>query len=1266
MSPDKNHSGRVKKSKGERNDTGRLRPGLLTLLGIVVFALSSTPIMAQDFASREEEKSRELLRLMEEAPPAPMPDRLAPSPGSSEASAQEKGHIIGYDPGTGATTIGTPSREAAGPMEPIPGHHPTHPQPIDATAPFPAPEWMLPEGEDRHDLEGANACTLSNPSLSTLSVPLSAVYKLLVRFSSGATDYYYVCSAAAVGAFHLVTAGHCLYNHDPNQDGSTADASFAVEVWAWAGQTDYVNPYRPATWSEDRPFSLSKMTFGRTYVGWSQNQDLDYDMAYLTLDRREGDHTGWLGREADNPASSLNFSGYPTETPYVSSGEIRQYAGYDAGNVNYYSSNRINMCAFLYGGHSGGPVWRYDGTTRYLHGVISTSDRQGLAEATLLTSTRVNDITAIISEDEANRPPLARPDLAEYLFTTVDDKKDLLVNSVEEGGPFSVEYNALNAGFADAGTVTIDFYLSTNTTISTFDTLIGTRTWSLSAWSYINETTTLFANIAPGTYYLGWIMRSSVSEYGGDQTCTNDPCSNVVVIADETLTVTPSSGCSADAYEPDGGSSQASLLIPGATQTHNICPASDTDWATFTLDNSATDWHVTLGTSGPSGDTRMWLYNSSVSQLEFNDDSNGTLFSEIERECAVDALAPGTYYVAVDEFNNNDEIDTYYLELDVSPCATPEPDIHVEPLDLVFGMSGSSASKIDRGEGTRALGDAVPSMGPSFEKRLAARKNEALARLESKAREDGTVRIIVGLATDRAILAEGYLAGSQAIEEQRGAIRNAQEELDETLEGTDGILQRRFRHVPFAVVQAGPEALERLGKSEKVFSIEEDVPVPPLMSSSNAVIGSPTAWAAGYDGSGQTVAVLDTGVDKDHPWFTTGGDTVVSEACYSSNTSDSSSLCPGGVETSTASGAGVDCSAALPGCDHGTHVAGTVAGNDGTGPGYGVARGADLIAIQVFSRFDSVANCGSPPCVLSYVSDQIAGLERVYELRDTYDIAAVNMSLGGGRYFTESDCDAANVSQKAAIDNLLSVGIATVIASGNNGYTTSMGSPGCISTAVSVGATDDADDVASFSNVASFLDLVAPGVSITSSVPGTGTGTKNGTSMATPHVAGAFAVLGQASPSASVSQILNILRATGTSVDDDRIGGTVNDLRRIDLGRAITQGGGGNGQSFSIRNEGSATLSVTSMGLTSAGSWIDWSPKAPLAVASGASVTVTVSVDMNLAPNGVTTRRLQILSNDPDESPYPAGVDVEVHRDASLIFSDGFESGDMTVWSSTN
>jgi subtilisin family serine protease len=512
------------------------------------------------------------------------------------------------------------------------------------------------------------------------------------------------------------------------------------------------------------------------------------------------------------------------------------------------------------------------------------------------------------------------------------------------------------------------------------------------------------------------------------------------------------------------------------------------------------------------------------------------------------------------------------------------------------------------------------------------------------------VRVIVGF--DTAFAPVGRLGASQQQSQER-AIANAGDRVLNIMAGLNHRLKNRYRHIPYMAMSLDRNALEALASSPLVRTIEEDRTARPAMASSNQVIGSPLAWAEGLDGSGWAVAVLDTGVDSSHPWFS---GKVVSEACYGTNDTNVESFCPGGATSSTAPDSGLHCIGAT-GCDHGTHVAGTVAGNDGIGPDYGVARGADLVAMQVFSKFTDAGDCGDDPapCVRSSTSDQIAALERVLELADTIDIAAVNMSLGGGAFANQAACDAANGSIKAAIDNLRSLDIASVIATGNDDYRDAIGAPGCVSTAVSVGATTDGDAVASFSNIYPEIHLLAPGVSINSALPGGGTGIKQGTSMATPHVAGAWAVMKQRTPGASVADVLADLQATATPVDDQRTGGIESGMPRINLDLAI----GTPRTTFGIFNHGPGTLTVTALALETPADWIGWSaPATPFDVPAGELEVVEIDVDYGQAPEGQSFRTLNVGSNDPDES--IVGVIIEVNAQGGqgedLIFKDGFET----------
>lgn len=229
----------------------------------------------------------------------------------------------------------------------------------------------------------------------------------------------------------------------------------------------------------------------------------------------------------------------------------------------------------------------------------------------------------------------------------------------------------------------------------------------------------------------------------------------------------------------------------------------------------------------------------------------------------------------------------------------------------------------------------------------------------------------------------------------------------------------------------------------------------------------------------------------------------------------------------TGSGSATHFPSDYSGYDHGTHVSGIAAGNYGTLAG--IAKNAGIIAVQVFTKF-TPSDCGtSYSCVMSWTSDQLAGLDYIYSIRGSYRIAAVNMSLGSGGYSSFCDSD----SRKAAIDNLRSAGIATAIATGNNGYCNYVSAPGCISSAVSVGSSTDSDLESSFNNWSPTLQrLFAPGSSIYSSTGASDSSyaSWNGTSMATPHVTGAWAILKQALASGSVTDFLNWLRTTGASI----------------------------------------------------------------------------------------------------------------------------------------
>ena len=420
--------------------------------------------------------------------------------------------------------------------------------------------------------------------------------------------------------------------------------------------------------------------------------------------------------------------------------------------------------------------------------------------------------------------------------------------------------------------------------------------------------------------------------------------------------------------------------------------------------------------------------------------------------------------------------------------------------------------------------------------------------LERDLFEHGKTRIIVRLrdAAEPAASRRYAKAESMAVKHaRRASIRRLQQRLLDRRSMRFLRHVKRFKQLPLMAMEVSAGDLDALEQMPDVASIEHDRLLRPVLNSTIPIIDADLAWTAGFEGNGQAVAVLDTGVDASHSFF---GSRVVAEACFSSTYSplSSFSFCPNGANVQTGAGAAIPCS--LGRCDHGTHVAGIVAGSDGTYAG--VAPQADIIAIQVFSEFTTAESCqGNPPCIAAYTSDIIEGLEHVLSLNSTLDVAAVNMSLGGSTYTSALACDQDNGATKTAIDNLRAVGITTVISSGNGGKNNAIGAPGCISSAVSVGATSDNDQVTGFSNSASWLSLLAPGKGVVAAVPGGGVGGKSGTSMSAPHAAGAIAVLREKVPTASVDQVLAALQNTGVPVFD---GGNGFTQARIDVDDALT------------------------------------------------------------------------------------------------------------------
>ena len=449
---------------------------------------------------------------------------------------------------------------------------------------------------------------------------------------------------------------------------------------------------------------------------------------------------------------------------------------------------------------------------------------------------------------------------------------------------------------------------------------------------------------------------------------------------------------------------------------------------------------------------------------------------------------------------------------------------------VVLFYSDVYSASLDR----ELLGESVRSDG-EFHHTI----NSEYKRLKNKLQQKNRVRVIVKYSdqADLPIFTSQYK--SKIFEERKLKLEKK------------GLHSKKdMRHFNMAVYEVSRIELDELIFSGEIENLQEDFAVPPTVTESVSFVRADQMHALGFMGGGYSVAILDTGIETGHVML---AGRVVEEACFSSNTDDSVSMCPNGGSFQFGVGSGINCSVSeFDICKHGTHVAGIISGvssvtNSESGEvvhGWnGVAPQANVVSVQVFSEFNNFySDCdGAESCVLSYTSDQLAALEWVFSVSDTHNIAAVNMSLGGGEYTDFCDDDI----RSNAILQLRLAGVATVISAGNDSLEDAVGAPACISHAITVSSVDRAsDDVSPFSNSALMVDVLAPGERIVSAVPNGLFGRMSGTSMAAPHVAGAIALLRSINPYASVDYIEQHIKDYGIEVTD-----TANELTfpRLDV-----------------------------------------------------------------------------------------------------------------------
>ena len=342
--------------------------------------------------------------------------------------------------------------------------------------------------------------------------------------------------------------------------------------------------------------------------------------------------------------------------------------------------------------------------------------------------------------------------------------------------------------------------------------------------------------------------------------------------------------------------------------------------------------------------------------------------------------------------------------------------------------------------------------------------------------------------------------------------------------------------------------IERLERDPRVRAVSIDDGGQGTLTESIPLIGADLVHAQGFNGVGITVALLDTGIDDNHLAFT---GRIVDERCFCDNFNGSGCCANGAVEQTGMHAAADD-------HGHGTHVAGIMAG--GGGGILGVAPKAKIVAVKVMDS-----------------NNRFHGFTQIYKglewiANEHPEVRVINMSLGSAALYDSTTCrqSAIGIGLSPLIASLRARGTLVTASTGNDGAKSAMELPACIGDVIAVGAIYDTpgsyaysfssfscsdplaalDEITCFSNVSDALDIVAPGAPITSARRGGGSIVYAGTSMASPHVAGAIAILNEVGGGlVSADQIEHILEHTGRVAYDNRARRTA---PRLDLASAVS------------------------------------------------------------------------------------------------------------------
>lgn len=393
------------------------------------------------------------------------------------------------------------------------------------------------------------------------------------------------------------------------------------------------------------------------------------------------------------------------------------------------------------------------------------------------------------------------------------------------------------------------------------------------------------------------------------------------------------------------------------------------------------------------------------------------------------------------------------------------------------------------------------------------------------AQSEGSARVIINLDVAQVSNNEGMRL--RTIETAQASVLDALapgRDRSRVFSSSNFELLHQYSTIPALAGEITPEGLELLATHPAIASIQLDGRGTAGLSQARQIINADDVISGyGYTGDGLTVAVVDSGVDRDQPLI--ADDLLSQQVCFTNgdcapNDTNSS----GNAEDETG---------------HGTAVAGVVTSNDAVHTG--ISPDAQIVAVRVLND----ENVG-------FVADWVAGLEWIDTNQNGLGVDVVNISIQSDATYGGA-CDTEFPALDAVIDRLVDRGIVVVSISGNYGDTGRITAPGCHSRVITVGATYDfdgnysgercddpnaqIDEITCFTNSNSQMNILAPGAIIRAPLFNTGeNAAQSGTSIAAPMVSGAAALLLEANPELSPVEVREILQSTGRTITDTRNG----------------------------------------------------------------------------------------------------------------------------------